>query len=115
MPWKRKGKCVFKITKSGKQGKKQGCSKTAEKAKKYIKALYASEDSVAESIKKQNFILDIVNEVVGSLPIGHKNRNSTFAKQILRKVYEELRQNDLLSYDEILKFTKKVSGDMELL
>ena len=40
MPFKRKGKCVFKITKSGKQGKKKGCSKSVAKAKKYLKALY---------------------------------------------------------------------------
>ena len=51
MPFKRKGKCVFKITKSGKQGKKKGCSKSVAKAKKYVKALYAnSDDIVAEEI-----------------------------------------------------------------
>lgn len=38
MPYKRKGKCVYK-----KGGKKVGCSKTIKKAKKYIKALYANE------------------------------------------------------------------------
>ena len=115
MPWKRKGKCVFKITKSGKQGKKQGCSKTVAKAKKYVKALYASKDNVAESTKKQKIILDAVNEVVSSLPIGHKNRNSTFARQILQKVFEELRYNDQISYEEVLKLTKKLSGGIEIL
>lgn len=115
MPWKRKGKCVFKITKSGKQGKKQGCSKTVAKAKKYVKALYASKDNIAESTKKQKIILDAVNEVVSSLPIGHKNRNSTFARQILQKVFEELRYNDQISYEEVLKLTKKLSGGIEIL
>jgi len=38
MPYERKGKCVYKPT-----GKKVGCSDTEAKAKKYIKALYASE------------------------------------------------------------------------
>ncbi len=49
MPFKRKGKCVFKITKSGKQSKKKGCSTSVEKAKKYARALYAnSEDTMSE-------------------------------------------------------------------
>lgn len=51
MPFKRKGKCVFKITKSGKQGKKKGCSKSIAKAKKYVKALYANSDDVMSEIK----------------------------------------------------------------
>ena len=115
MPWKRKGKCVFKITKSGKQGKKQGCSKSVAKAKKYVKALYANADDVAESTKKQDFILDAVNEVVSSLPLGHKNRNSAFAKQILQKVFEELEYSNQISYEEVLTLTKKLSGGIELL
>lgn len=49
MPFKRKGKCVFKITKKGK--KKKGCSKTVAKAKKYVKALYANSDDVMSEIK----------------------------------------------------------------
>ena len=51
MPFKRKGKCVFKITKRGKQGKKKGCSKSVAKAKKYVKALYANSDDVMAEIK----------------------------------------------------------------
>ena len=52
MPWKRKGKCVYKKTKDSKKlGKKQGCSKTVSMAKKYLKALYASEDEVLKEIK----------------------------------------------------------------
>ena len=50
MPWKRYGKCVFKITKSGKKKKKQGCSDSVEKAKDYVKALYANVDEVNEEI-----------------------------------------------------------------
>lgn len=42
MPYKRKGKCVYRKD----TGKKVGCSKTTSKAKKYVKALYANvEDS----------------------------------------------------------------------
>lgn len=38
MPYKRKGNCVYKDT-----GKKMGCSKSADAAEKYMKALYAAE------------------------------------------------------------------------
>ena len=51
MPFKRKGKCVFKITKSGEQGKKKGCSKSVDKAKKYLKALYANSEDTMDEIK----------------------------------------------------------------
>ena len=115
MPYIRVGKCVHKKTKSGKRGKRKGCSKSIAKAKKYIKALYASANDITESNQKQNFILDAVNEVVSSLPIGHKNRNSAFAKQILQKVFEELQYNNQISYEEVLTLTKKLSGGIELL
>ncbi len=51
MPFKRKKNCVFKITKSGKQGKKKGCSKSVAKAKKYMSALYANSDDTMSEIK----------------------------------------------------------------
>ena len=50
MPWKRYGKCVFKVTKSGKKKKKQGCSDSEAKAKDYLKALYANAGDVNEEI-----------------------------------------------------------------
>ena len=115
MPYIRVGKCVHKKTKSGKRGKRKGCSKSVAKAKKYVKALYASANDIAESDQKQNFILDAVNEVVSSLPIGHKNRNSAFAKQFLQKVFEKLQYNNQISYEEVLTLTKKLSGGIELL
>ena len=49
MPFRREGKCVFKIVKTRKQ--KKGCSKTVAKAKKYLKALYANSDDVMKEIK----------------------------------------------------------------
>ena len=64
MPYIRIGKCVHKKTKDGKPGEKQGCSKSVAKAKKYLKALYANADHVAESNQKQDFILDAVNQEV---------------------------------------------------
>ena len=115
MPYIRIGKCVHKKTKDGKPGEKQGCSKSVTKAKKYLKALYANADDVGESNHIQDFILDAVNDVVSSLPIGHKNRNSVFARQVLQKVFEELQHNNQISYEEVLTLTKKLSGGIELL
>lgn len=51
MPFKRKGKCVFKITKSGSKGEKKGCSGSVAKAKKYVKALYANSSDMTTEIK----------------------------------------------------------------
>ena len=51
MPFRRDGKCVFKIKKNNKKGKKKGCSDSVAKAKKYLKALYASSDDVMSEIK----------------------------------------------------------------
>ena len=49
MPWKRKGKCVYKKNKNSKKlGKKQGCSTSISKAKKYLSALYANSEDVVE-------------------------------------------------------------------
>ena len=39
MPYTRKGKCVY----NKETGKKKGCSASVDKAKDYLKALYASE------------------------------------------------------------------------
>ena len=50
MPYKRKGKCVYKDT-----GKKMGCSDSASKAKKYIKALYANAGESEELGSFQNY------------------------------------------------------------
>jgi hypothetical protein len=57
MPYKRKGKCI----KNKETGKDMGCSKTTEKAKAHLKALYASElketiyERIVEKLKgKQN-------------------------------------------------------------
>lgn len=48
MPYTRKGKCVYK----GSKGKKVGCSKSAEKAKKYLKKLYMVESNFNETYKE---------------------------------------------------------------
>jgi len=60
MPWKRKGKCVFKVSKSGNIGKKQGCSDSAKKAEKYLKALYANSGDVSEEIMR--YLEDLIRD-----------------------------------------------------
>ena len=51
MPFMRDGKCVYKKNKDGSRGKKEGCSDSVEKAKDYLKALYANVD---DATKKEN-------------------------------------------------------------
>ena len=51
MPYIRDGKCVYKKNKDGSRGEKEGCSDSIEKAKDYLKALYANTD---DAPKKEN-------------------------------------------------------------
>jgi len=50
MPYKRVGKCVYKKKSDGSKGKKKGCSKSVEKAKKYLKKLYSIEEMVRQEL-----------------------------------------------------------------
>jgi hypothetical protein len=52
MPYKRIGKCVYKKKRDGTRGKKVGCSKNIEKAKKYLKKLYSVEEIVRKEVKE---------------------------------------------------------------
>ena len=56
MPYKREGKCI----KNKETGKDMGCSKTTEKAKAHLKALYAAE--LKERV--QNTVKKVINERV---------------------------------------------------
>jgi len=51
MPYMRLGKCIYKKKPDGSKGKKKGCSKTAAKAKKYLKKLYMVDEIIREEIK----------------------------------------------------------------
>lgn len=92
MPWKRKGKCVFKVTKSGKTKKKQGCSDTVAKAKKYLKALYANAEDVSEQEEIVEYIIAEINTVIRNLPMGHKHRNSAYAQKILEEIHKIIKK-----------------------
>ena len=51
MPYKAKGKCVYKKTKDGKMGAKVGCTKGD--VKQYLKALYANDPKAAKDELKE--------------------------------------------------------------
>ena len=60
MPYIRKGKCVYKKD----TGKKVGCSKSVDKAKRYIKALHANvEDEEQLSDNFTKFYNNIIKQV----------------------------------------------------
>jgi hypothetical protein len=51
MLFRRKGKYILKITKSGGKGKKKGCSGSSNKTKKHAKVLQGGLDDVTTEIK----------------------------------------------------------------
>lgn len=61
MPYKAKGKCVYKKTKDGKMGAKVGCTKGD--VKQYLKALYANDPKAAK---------DELKEIVEAFNMGKK-------------------------------------------
>ena len=62
MPWERRGKCVYRSD----TGEKEGCSDTEEKAKKYLKALYANEPKQEHKMTITNQrIKEIIMEEAG--------------------------------------------------
>ena len=70
MPWIRDGKCVYKKNKDGSRGEKEGCSDSKEKAKDYLKALYANTDDAPKKenksmkMKKSELIALIKEEII---------------------------------------------------
>ena len=70
MPWIRDGKCVYKKNKDGSRGEKEGCSDSIEKAKDYLKALYANTDDAPKKenksmkMKKSELIALIKEEII---------------------------------------------------
>jgi hypothetical protein len=73
MPFMRDGKCVYKKNKDGSRGKKEGCSDSVEKAKDYLKALYANVDDATKKenktmkIKKSELIALIKEEIMSEM------------------------------------------------
>lgn len=115
MPWKRKGVCVFKINTDGSLGKKKGCSKSTSKAKKYLKKLNTLDEDRLTYEECGNIIVDIVNETIQNLPVGHKNRNSAFARELLAKIFEALTKEEEISRKNIKKIAFSLSGRLEIL
>ena len=76
MPWIRDGKCVYKKNKDGSRGEKEGCSDSIEKAKDYLKALYANTDDAPKKenksmkMKKSELIALIKEEIMKEAPFG---------------------------------------------
>jgi hypothetical protein len=73
MPFMRDGKCVYKKNKDGSRGKKEGCSDSVEKAKDYLKALYANVDDATKKenktmkIKKSELLALIKEEIMSEM------------------------------------------------
>jgi len=88
MPYKRVGKCVYKKYDNGELGAKVGCSDSVEKAKDYLKALYASEGG---DIKEEK---DMSTQDYVNLYMKNKqqfvNRYGKDAENVIKKRAEKL-------------------------
>lgn len=51
MPYKRVGRCIYHKNPDGSAGSKKGCSVSVEKAKAYLKALYANTEDIQRKKK----------------------------------------------------------------
>ena len=99
MPFMRDGKCVYKKNKDGSRGKKEGCSDSVEKAKDYLKALYANVD---DATKKENKTMKIKKSELIAL----------IKEEIMSEMYDDPRMDDL--YPEVGEAQKIVDMIMDM-
>ena len=99
MPFMRDGKCVYKKNKDGSRGKKEGCSDSVEKAKDYLKALYANVD---DATKKENKTMKIKKSELLAL----------IKEEIMSEMYDDPRMDDL--YPEVGEAQKIVDMIMDM-
>jgi len=88
MPYKRVGKCVYKKNTNGELGAKVGCSDSVEKAKSYLKALYAAEGGDINEEKDMS-TQDYVNLYMKNKQ-QFVNRYGKDAENIIKKRAEKL-------------------------
>ena len=88
MPYKRVGKCVYKKYDNGELGAKVGCSDSVEKAKDYLKALYAAEGSNIKEEKDMS-TQDYINMYMNNKQ-QFVNRYGKDAENIIKKRAEKL-------------------------
>ena len=65
-----------------------------------IKLLFEKKKNEREE-DKGLFIIDAVNEVVSSLPYGHKWRNKVYAIELMKQVTEYLSAKDIVTREEV--------------
>jgi hypothetical protein len=88
MPYKRVGKCVYKKYDNGELGAKVGCSDSVEKAKDYLKALYATEGSDIKEEKDMS-TQDYINMYMKNKQ-QFVNRYGKDAENVIKKRAEKL-------------------------
>lgn len=112
MPYKTKGKCVFKKD----TGKKVGC--TTGSLKKYLSALHANESVMTPCGCQQdveNFSDDVRNTTVGELLLQIKGNDDDLHRalvQWLREHYQEFNEEPLQGPPEMAPLDSGVVGDI---
>lgn len=114
MPYKAKGKCVYKKTKEGKLGAKVGCTKGD--VKQYLKALYANDpksakDELAQIVeafnveKKKQSLMGELNELQDQVKGMYETMNAEGYEKSLDEV-EKMHNEMKRLYAEIAKLEK---------
>lgn len=114
MPYKAKGKCVYKKTKEGKLGAKVGCTKGS--VKQYLKALYASDPRAAKNElaqiveafnveKKKQSLMGELSEIQNQVKGMYETMNSEGYEKSLDEV-EKMHNEMKRLYAEIAKLDK---------
>lgn len=104
----RDGKCVYKKNKDGSRGKKEGCSDSVEKAKDYLKALYANVDDATKKenktmkIKKTELLALIKEEIMSEM---HDDPRMDVAAE---PMMQETRLQEGVGMPEIMAFVNAV-------
>lgn len=103
MPYKAKGKCVYKQTKDGKLGAKVGCTKND--VKKYLGALYANDPKSAK---------DELKEIVEAFNVG-KQKEQLMAEMAemhnsVKSMYETMTHE---GYEDTLSEVEKMHQEMK--
>jgi hypothetical protein len=77
--------------------------------------IVAEAEAVLETAEIGKIVVDTVNEVISSLPSGHKNRNPSFAREILQQVFEILSEKEEITEQEVKKMVFTLAGSIKIL
>jgi hypothetical protein len=79
------------------------------------KGITAEAGIVLETAEIGKIVVDAVNEIISSLPSGHRNRNPSFAREILQQVFGILSEKEEITEQEVKKMVFILAGSIKIL